>query len=222
MATVSPFKARIRTIIRTNEMLERVHGKQVRVMKRVGAYGRGALRRMIRPPKSDRGATQSLRTAFGGQIRGRKVTIQSLAPWGKMQTLDVAVPVEGFGRVIDLRTGKQVSAQDAANARRMLRIMQGREGAGKPPRRGPTDKLRRFMEFETIEKRGLVTSRIGAYDFKQQPRLVGAISVPDLLERGGYEEIAGQLVRYEPHPFVAVARESTIKKMEQLIAQTPF
>lgn len=218
----SPLATEVKMRIRRRRVLERIHGKSVRVMARAGAFGMKTMRNMIRPPKSDRGATQQLRGSFGPSVRGRRATIHTVNKWGTPVTIDVAVPVQGFGRVIDLRTGRPVSTEDARKARMQLRGVLKGEGAGKPPRRGPSDRLRRFTIFDVVEQRKGVRASVGPHVFTRQPHLVGVKDVPELLEFGGHERIAGELVKYEPHPYVEPTERATLEKMPELIAQTRF
>jgi hypothetical protein len=102
--------------------------------------------------------------------------------------------------------------------------MRGRlrsEGAGQPPRRGPTDLLRRFILFGVDPDSERVV--IGAMPFRRQPRFSGGIvSVPELLEKGGGEYIKDELVHYQPRPFVNPAFDITLAKMKEKIQSVPL
>lgn len=222
----SYLKTIVRARIERQKLLEKIHGRQVRLMRRVGAYGMTVMRRQLRPQKSERGATQFLRATLGGQGRARKVTIAAVSQHGHRYNREVIVPVEGFGRVLDAKSGRPVSREDSEKARLQMRILRKAEGAGvgggpgQPPRRGPTDLLRKFTLWDVVEERGNITAVIGAEKFAKQPRLVGVSAVPELLEKGGGEYIGSQLVAYSPHPFAAPSQQPTINKMPELIAQT--
>lgn len=88
-----------------------------------------------------------------------------------------------------------------------------------PPRRGPTDLLRKLTLFQLDSRAESVV--IGPYPFKNQPQLVGAVSVPELLDKGGGEYIRGELVHYEPRPYVERCLNPTLKFMTQIIERNP-
>lgn len=94
------------------------------------------------------------------------------------------------------------------------------EGAGKPPRRGPTDKLRTAMKFTVDTDTYEVTA--GPIVFAKQPKLVGVADVPELLEGGGSEYVRGQLVQYQEHPFVLPAIDKAKHRMTQLTEKESF
>src|SRR5262245_53902784 len=103
-------------------IMKRIERKRLRVLSKVGAYARTAMQRQSRAPKGSRRA----RTV---DIDGQKFL----------------VPIRG--RVIDVATQRPATTEQAAAARRAMAARLGREGAGKPPRRGPTDLLRKNIFF---------------------------------------------------------------------------
>lgn len=174
----------------------RVDKKVLKVLSQVGAFGRTVMRRSIRAQKKSK--------------KARTVQI------GARQYL---VPV--VGKVIDLQTGRFASASQATAAREAMRGRLRSEGAGQPPRRGPTDLLRKFILFGVNPDTETVV--IGAMPFRKQPRFSGGIvSVPELLEKGGGEYIRGELVQYQPRPFVQPAFATTRNKLADLIEKTPL
>jgi len=176
-------------------VMDRVEKKRNRVLYQTGAYGLTVMKRSIRPPKSGK--------------KARTVSVDGR---------EYFVPVSG--KVLDAKTKQPVSKQQADAARKaMLKRLHG-EGAGKPPRRGPSDKLRRGMHFKVDEATETVV--IGAMPFATKPRLSGAVSIPELLTKGGGEYIHNQLVKFEPHPFVQPAMEITQKRMAELLVKTPL
>jgi hypothetical protein len=128
------------------------------------------------------------------------------------------VPVRG--KVVDVATGKPARKEQAKLARIELAKRLGKEGAGKPPRRGPTDLLRSQIYFGIDAETASVI--IGPTKFPRQPRLVGASSVPELLEEGGAEYIGDELVRYQPHPFVAPSLDPVEAFFRKTIESEPL
>lgn len=128
------------------------------------------------------------------------------------------VPIRG--KVLDAATMRPARKAQAEAARKEFFAQKKGQGVGRPPRRGPTDKLRRFMDFGIDPRTDSVV--IGAWPFPKQPNLVGAVSVPELLDKGGQEEINGQLVKYGERPFVKPTLPPVERKMRQLIERRPL
>ena len=63
---------------------------------------------------------------------------------------------------------------------------------------------------------------VGVEAFPSQPSLVGAISVPELLNKGGRQKVLDPWVKYGPRPFVEPAMDVTLRKMEQEIECVPL
>lgn len=172
----------------------RVEAWKLRTLSRTGAYGMGVMRKQFRPPLTGK--------------RSNSVT------WNGTR-----YHVPRGGLILDPKTGRPVTTQDAQQIREAFwRSIKGR-GAGKPPRRGPTDLLRRFTFFGMDP--GSESVVVGPYPFKKQPPLVGAVSVPELLDKGGAELIGKQLVKYDPHPFVERTLPPVTRFMDKLIEQRP-
>lgn len=196
MAT-SPFKAVIRAIIEHNKVLERIDRKRFRVLSQIGAYTRGGIRNIIRPQKK---STKASRIA--GRT-GRLITFRGeryFVPHG--------------GKVLDGNTFRPVPTEVAKQVRQELQSLRKKEGAGKPPRRGPNDYLRKFTKFAVDFPDTVVA---GPQPFASQPKMVGRVSVPELLDKGGHEYIGGQLVKYDPHPYLAPVEKNARKRFAQLI-----
>jgi hypothetical protein len=176
-------------------VMRAIEKKQLRVLSQTGAYGRQAMKRTIRPPKAGKRA----RTV---EVAGRQVL----------------VPVRG--RVLDAKTLKPVTTELAKAARLAMAARLKSEGAGKPPRRGPSDLLRKFMFFGIDSDSETVV--IGPMKFDSQPRLIGRVSVPELLDKGGGQIIGSDLVKYDPHPFTPQTLDVTEKKFRELIEKVPL
>lgn len=176
-------------------VLRHVDNKVRRVLARTGGFGKTVIRRSIRPPKKSKKARSVV-------VDGRTF----IAPAGGNR-----------GKVIDAATGRPATTVQAREARNALRQRLRKEGVGKPPRRGPTDLLRRFILFGVDPDTERVV--IGALPFRKQPRLSGVKTVPELLEKGGGEYIGNELVKYQPRQFVQPALDTTLAKMGDLIEQ---
>lgn len=188
------FNTRFRFFVDRPGVMQRVGRWKHATLSRVGAYGRGAMRNQIKPPLKNK----RLRTVT---INGRQYF----------------VPARGM--VIDVQTGRPANRQQADQARLAAFANLRGQGVGRPPRRGPTDKLRRFMDFGIDNNETVV---IGAWPFPKQPSLVGVVSVPELLNKGGGEFIGSQLVQYGPRPFVEPTLPPVARKMRQLVEQRPI
>lgn len=174
---------------------KRIDRKTQRVLAKAGAYGRTAMKREIRPPKSGK--------------KSRTVVVNGLA---------VIVPVRG--KVVDAKTQRPVSKAIADLARLAMAKRYKSEGAGKPPRRGPTDLLRKHIYFG-LDPDG-ETVVIGPMLFSKQPPLVQVTTIPELLNKGGGQNIMGRYVKYEPHPFTPRPAELAAKKLAELVKSEPL
>jgi len=176
-------------------VMRRVDKKIQRVLAQTGAYARVAMQRQIRPAKRGKKARTIL---VGRQL--------------------LLVPI--YGKVVDAKTKRPVSKPLADAARRAMGQRLRSEGAGRPPRRGPTDLLRKHIYFGVEPNSETVV--IGPMKFHRQPSLVGASSVPELLEKGGGEIVGGVLTKYEPHPFVQSTLPAAERKFRELIERVPL
>lgn len=181
-------------------VMDRVDAKNLKVLSRTGAYVMRAMRNSIKPaPKKEQRKSVVV-------VRG----------------INCKVPV--FGKVIDANTGAPVSHKVSIEARKKVATFNKSLGAGQPPRRGPTDLLRKriFYGVETETE----TVVIGPEKFTKQPELIGAASVPELLDKGGKEvfHFARQrfIASYEPRPFVGPLVPLAEKTLERFIEDIPL
>jgi hypothetical protein len=188
------FQARFKMYVDRPGVMSRVNRWALGILSRTGAYGRGVMKNQIRPPK-----------------RGKKSRSVSVSGQSYIVSLR--------GLVVDAKTGRPVRKAEAQAARIAFYQSHRGEGVGKPPRQGPTNKLRRNIDFGVDPTTSSVV--IGAWPFPVQPALVGAKTVPDLLNKGGGEIVGGVLVKYAPRPFVETVLEVTHRKMGQFIEQRP-
>lgn len=176
------------------KVLKAVSRKQRAVLSKAGAYTRTAMRRSIKPaPKRKKPRTYL--------VRG----------------VPCIVPFKG--KVTDSRTGRPVPKVVADEARLVAAKQKNSAGAGKPPR-SRAGELRQHIYFGLDPKTESVV--IGPLKFGKQPDLVNAASVPDLLNKGGGQRIAGKLVRYSPHPFAEPLLPLAERKLVELVKNEPF
>ena len=181
-------------------VMDRLDKKVLRILGGTGAYTMGAMRKSIRPPTKK-------------QARSNRITVRGV---------NCIVPV--MGKVREAGTGQPVHEKLAVIARKEIYARNHGLGAGSPPRRGPTDLLRSriFFGVETNTE----TVVIGPEMFTSQPKMIGAVSVPQLLDQGGKEEFRfGHRTfvgKYEPRPFVAPMVPVAQKRLEKLIEDIPL
>lgn len=180
-------------------VMERVDRKTLRVLARTGGYGMRTMRNSIKSQPTAKNK--------------RTVTVD-----------DVPCFIPPKGKVLDARTGRPVTTRLAALAVLKFRNQTRKEGIGRPPRRGPTDLLRKRIFFGVEADTETVV--IGPEMFAKQPQLFGATSVPQLLDKGGSEAIRvggmNTIAKYEPRPFVAPALPPTREAMERFLVEIPL
>lgn len=194
MARSATVTARFDLFVDRPGVLRDVDRWTAQILIRSGAYGRGVMRNKFRPPLVGK---QSNSVVY----QGRRYH----------------VPRSGLVR--EYHTGQPVATALAMEVRRAFWATKKGRGAGQPPRRGPTDLLRKFTDFGYDRRRQMTV--VGPWPFPSQPKLVGAVSVPELLDKGGGEVIGGDLVKYEPRPFVESTLAPTVRFMTQLIERSP-
>jgi hypothetical protein len=167
---------------------------------------------------------RSLRPALKGTKKSRTLSVvpnaSDMPPsWKGLPPSVVVCVVQARGPVINARTGKPVAAGIARKAKEAYyESIKGR-GEGQPPRRGPTDLLRRFIFFGVDMTTESVV--IGPMKFDSQP-VMNRVSVPELLNKGGVEIIFGKPVQYGPRPFAEPVLPVAQRQMEKLIQTTPL
>jgi hypothetical protein len=192
-------------------VMARLTKYQRKVLGATGAFARQAMKRMIRP-------------ALKGSKKSRTISVVPNATdmppsWKGLPPSVVICVVQAKGPVIDARTGRPVAAGIARKAKEAYFASIKGRGEGQPPRRGPSDLLRRFIFFGIDEHRETVV--IGPMRFGSQPVMPNRVSVPELLNKGGIEIIFGKPVQYGPRPFVEPTLPIAEKKMAELIEKTP-
>lgn len=177
------------------KVMRAVAQKQRRVLAKTGAYARVAMKRSIRRAPSRKKPRTWL-------VRG----VPCLVPFK--------------GKVTDARTSRPVPRHIADEARAVVAKRQRARGAGKPPR-SRSGELKQHIYFGVDPKTESVV--IGPMVFRKQPAgLVGAKSIPELLNKGGGQRLKGVLVKYAPHPFVEPILPIAEKKMAEEIERTPL
>lgn len=181
-------------------VIDRIGAKRAKVLNRVGGFARVTMKRSIRAPLRSK--------------KARTVTIG-----GKQ----VFVPV-GRGKVLDAATGQPVTTRMAQLAHLAMRDKLRSEGAGLPPRRGALDLLRKHIYYSYDEASESVV--IAPLVFAKQPPLIGASSVPELLEFGGKEQFHAKghswTGTYSPHPYVRPVLPLAEEKLAQEIESVPL
>lgn len=176
-------------------IMDRVDAKTHKILMRVGGFARLTMKRSIRAKRSGKQA--------------RTVNVD-----GKM----LYVPIHG--KVLDAGTGAIVSTPLAARAHLAMRDRLRSEGAGKPPRRGALDLLRKHIYFSLDPETESVV--IAPLVFAKQPSLIGVQNVPELLEYGGREVFRHFTGTYAPHPYVRPVRSLAEQKMAEQVEAIPL
>jgi hypothetical protein len=209
---VAQINFRMKTFVNRPYVVRRINKWKLARLGRVGAYARGAMRKQIRPPLKGRGK------------KSRTVVIVPVPAdmpnsWRGPPPSQIVCFVDPQGMVINLANGRPVPVKVADKARMALRAGKKGQGEGKPPRRGPTDKLRKHIYFSIdVEHESVV---IGPEPFAHQPVMPGRVSVPELLNKGGIEIIFGIPVKYGPRPFIETILPPALGKLKQEIARHP-
>ena len=181
-------------------VVDRINAKRRKVLNRVGGFSRVTMKRSIRAPLKGK--------------KARTVVVSGKACY---------VPI-GRGKVLDAQTGQPVRTQLAALAHLAMRDRMKSEGVGLPPRRGPLDLLRKHIYYSYDPASESVV--IAPLVFAKQPPLIGAASVPELLEFGGQEmfHAKGQVWTgtYAPRPFVRPVMPLAQRKMAEEIESIPL
>lgn len=195
---VPDIKVRFSLYVDRPGVMSRLGKWQHMILSRTGAYGRGVIQKKFRPP-------------LKGKQTDRNVIING-----------VVYRVQANGPVLDRSTGRPARRAEAQQAREewLRRFIAGKrgKGEGRPPRIGPTGKLKKFTDFGIDHND---TAVMGSVPFSSQPPLVKAVTVPDLLNAGGAERIAGQLVQFGPRPYVEVSLPPVVRFTKQLIKSNP-
>lgn len=176
------------------------------ILSRTGAYGRKTMRNLFKPPLKNK--------------KARTVEVELPAVVGNYPHQRIRAFVSASGEVTDLKTGKRVSLTQAVYLRQLVWSRLRGQGEGKPPRIGPTGKLKKYTFSSLDPQRESVV--IGPDPFPQQPTMFGRVSVPELLDKGGDEIVLGQLVRYGPRPYVERCLDPTLKFMQTIIQRHPI
>jgi hypothetical protein len=210
-ANTAAVKFKVKATVFSAAVIKKIHRWQMARLGRAGAYGRGVMKKQIKP-----------------ELKGRRkkefVTVPTdpadFPPTWKTYPSTVDCIVQKNGPVLDAKTMQPVTKHLAMKASIMARIGRRGQGEGQPPRRGPTDKLRQGIRFERDESKPSVV--IGVQPFSKQPTMMGRKTVPELLNKGGIEIILGESVTYGPRPYVETVLKATLNILRQDIKQHPI
>jgi hypothetical protein len=172
------YVSRVRWYFNTPEMLARLGKWRHDTLSRVGAYGLGVLRKKLSRPQPQ---YKRLRTVILPGFYRNSHT-------GHRWTVYHKCFVPRYGQVIDLTTNRPVVSQAVVReARRIVYERLRGRGEGRPPKMGPTRKLRDRTEFALDPVTETVV--IGVVPFADQPEMMGTVSVPQMLDEGGLEVV---------------------------------
>lgn len=185
-------------------VMRRVDAWKLARLGRVGAYARGAMKKQIRPALKGRGK-------LNRTVHFKPLPYDMPDSWKGPPPAHMSVIVPIKGPALDAKTGRPVGRKMADRARFLLRANKKGQGEGRPPRRGPTDKLRRFIFFQIDVPNESVV--IGPEKFSTQPVMLNRVSVPELLNKGGVEVVFGTRVHYGPRPYVETILPLAVNKI---------
>lgn len=173
--------------------------KRSRVLMQTGAYGRKVMRNQL----SRRSTAKKKNTVSTVSVDGVQCLVRQ-------------------GLVVDANTSRPVRRETAHQARIMIAQQRRAEGEGQPPK-SKSGTLKKNIIF-IVDRDGVV---IGARPFAKQPRMMGAVSVPQLLEEGGRELVPNFMggrvfAKYGKRPFVRPSFDPTLKKFRELIESEPL
>lgn len=209
------FTARAKFFFNTPQVLARLGKWRHDILVRVGAYGRGAMRNKLGRPQRK-------------QTRERTVAIDGYFPRksGQVTRWTGTVFVPRRGRVMRISTKKPVPAAVAAYAVNVVSQRVKGQGAGKPPKRGPSGLLRQGVTFSLDDKTETVVIGVEPIAGKGNG-LINAVSTGQLLDKGRARWLqhparaaAGQPAvpaRFSEHPFTQPSLPPTVRRLEQLI-----
>lgn len=211
-ASTAKINFKVKAFVDRPGVMAKVKRWQLARLSRAGAYARGAMKKQIRP-------------ALKGRSRKDQRVIVPCVPsdfppnWRNTPSSVVCI-VPKKGPVLDARTDRPVSRHIATKAQILTRLGHRGRGEGQPPRRGPTDKLRKHIYFAIDTSKPSVV--IGPAKFPKQPPMQGRVSVPQLLNKGGIEIILGAPVPYGPRPFVETILKPAMRALRGEIRKHPL
>lgn len=215
------FRVRTQWYFNTAHVVGRLGQWRNDIMARAGAYGLGTMRNLLSRPQLRARVRQDITFV----PEGREIPPRFGVGW-RGGPLRCWVPTTG--PVIDMRTQRPVNRFAARRARHLVRERRrgaGGRGEGRPPRMGPTRLLRNISDFRFDERTESVV--IGIIPFRNQPEMRGTVSVPQLLNQGGYERVrnllTGQsaMAHYGPRPYVERCLRPTVRFAIRLIQTNP-
>lgn len=202
------FTARAKFYFNTPEMMRRLGKWRNDLLAATGAFGQGVFRNKLSRPQLK-------------QTKER--TVQVITPlWNKhghLYAFKEMLFVPRIGPVVIRRTNKPAPRRAAAMAYTIVSSRLKGQGAGKPPRMGPTKNMRRHNEFALDDRTETVV--IGTKPLpKGAP--IDAASVPNMLDEGlsgwvNNQTVGAAAVQYAKHPYVESVGPPTQRKLEQLI-----
>lgn len=210
------FTARAKFFFNTPQVMARLGKWRHDLLVKVGAYGRGVMRNKLGRPQNK-------------QTRERTVAVDGYFPHWRTGTVTRWTGIAFMprrGKIIDKKTGKPVPKAVAAHVVQVVSQRVKGQGAGKPPKRGPTALMREGVTFSLDDKTETVV--IGVEPLPGKGRgLLNAASTGHLLDKGRSRLLShpalkavGQpptATKYGKHPFTEPSLAPTARRLEQLI-----
>lgn len=209
MASVT-FQARTKFYFNSPYVIKRIGAKRAKVLARTGAYGRGVFRNKLGRPQLK-------------QTKERTVFLDEdyIDRNGQLTHYTGVVFVPRRGMIVNMRSGFPVPREVAIIALDIVARRVRGQGAGKPPRRGESAKLRRHNEFYLDPRTDSVV--IGTVPFPTS-KAAKAASIPNQLDTGTIGRVehpllppGGVLTAFTKHPYVNAVLPPTLNKMGELI-----
>lgn len=194
-------------------VIAKVKKWQLARLGRTGAYARGAMKKQIKPALKGRGKKEKIVELIPGPHEMPENWKGTSSP----RPIQCLVTPR---MVIDAKTNRPVTRALAVRARYMINSRRVKSGEGNPPRRGPSDKLRKHIYFAIDANKPSVV--IGPEPFPRQPVMQGRVSVPELLNKGGVEIILGVPAKFGPRPFVETILKPAMKALKGEIKKHPI
>lgn len=209
------FTARAKLYLNTPDVIARIGKWRNDILARVGAYGQGVFRNKLSRPQLKQTKERTVR------IRMILTRPSSKRIW----QYDDVVFVPRLGPIVSRTTGKIVPRVVALQALRHVAVQVRHQGAGKPPRMGPSKKLKQYNEFaldpatETVVIGTVPFPTTGPYKTAHVGQILNeglAGWVANRLLPGG-----GVVADYGYYSYVDSCLPPTINKLTQLVERRP-
>lgn len=209
------FQFRTKWYFNTPQMLARLGKWRNDVLANAGAYGKGVFRNKLGRPQ--RKQTKERTVQVDVPVISQKT--------GRTYNYSAVLFVPRMGKVIEKATGKPAPREAAAAALKIVSARVRGQGAGRPPRMGPSKQMRTLNEFALDARTESVV--IGTVPIPTSAP-ISAASVPNLLDEGLRGFIFNTLLpnggvqaQYAEHPYVESVLPPVQKRINQRIRSRP-